>query len=101
MPEWKPEIRRRLAGLQLSPPNWKEEIRQRLAILSLLGLAPAREGEIVEELAQHLEDCFDELRASGSTQEEASSAVLAELSDSDLLRHELLRVERRTPIDRI
>ena len=35
MPEWKPEILRRLAPLKLSP---------------------AREGEIAEEIAQHLDD---------------------------------------------
>jgi hypothetical protein len=33
-------------------PEWKDEIKNRLAGLNL---APAREAEIVEELAQHLE----------------------------------------------
>ena len=33
--------------------DWKKEIRQRLAGLKL---KPTREAEIVEELAQHLED---------------------------------------------
>ena len=40
--------------------DWKEEIRQRLADLRL---APTREAEIVEELAQHIEDRYAELLA--------------------------------------
>jgi len=34
-------------------PDWKPEIRRRLAKLNL---SPAREAAIVEELAQHLDD---------------------------------------------
>src|SRR6267142_5295683 len=73
-------------------PEWKEEISQRLADLKL---APTREAEIVEELAQHLEDCYQDLLASGATKEEASRTTLAELNESDLLTRELRRVERR------
>ena len=72
-------------------PRWKEEIRQRLADLRL---SPTRESEIVEELAQHLEDRYDELLARGATTDEASRVVLAELSESDLLVRELRRLER-------
>src|ERR1700730_16785312 len=72
-------------------PEWKKEIRQRLADLRL---APTREAEIVEELAQHLEDRYDELLAGGATAEEAYSTALAELSEGDLLMRELRRAER-------
>jgi putative ABC transport system permease protein len=72
-------------------PEWKKEIRQRLVGLRL---APTREAEIVEELAQHLEDRYDELLADGATAEEASRAALAELSERDLLTRELRRAER-------
>jgi predicted permease len=71
-------------------PDWTQETRQRL---EGLGLSATREAEIVEELAQHLEDCYDELLAGGTTAEEASRATLAELSGSDLLTRELRRVE--------
>jgi predicted permease len=74
MPEWKPEIRRRLVSLQL---------------------APTREAAIVEELAQDLDDCYAELLASGATEAEAYRQTLAELSDSELLVRELRRVERQ------
>jgi predicted permease len=75
MPDWKPEIRRRLASLQL---------------------APTRETEIVEELAQHLEDRYSELILAGATPEQSTRASLAELSDHELLV-QLRRVER--PVD--
>ena len=74
MPDWKPEIRRRLASLKLEP---------------------TREAAIVEELAQHLEDCYAELLAGGATAAEAYRRTLAELSGSELLPRELRRVERQ------
>ena len=72
-------------------PDWKPEIGRRLANLHL---APAREAAIVEELAQYLEDCYAELRSSGVTEAEAYRQTLAELSGSELLARELRRVER-------
>jgi predicted permease len=75
-------------------PEWKEEIRRRLATLRL---EPAREGAIVEELAQHLEDCYADAVAGGATPDEAYRAALAELSESERLQQELQRVERQSP----
>ncbi len=72
--------------------EWKQEIRQRLANLKL---EPTREAAIVEELAQDLEDCYEELLAGGVTPAEAARLTLAELSESDLLAQELWRLERR------
>ena len=74
MPEWKPEIRRRLANLRLEP---------------------TREAAIVEELAQYLEDCYAELLAGGVTPAEAERQTRAELSGSELLQRELRRMERQ------
>ena len=74
MPDWKPEIRRRLAGLKLEP---------------------AREAAIVEELAQHLDDCYVELLAGGATEEAACGTALAELSGSEIFERELRRVEQQ------
>lgn len=72
-------------------PEWKEEIRKRLAGLKL---APTRESEITEELAQHLEDRYQELLIDGMAETEACDTALAELSDSQVLAGELIRVER-------
>src|SRR5215210_6453278 len=74
MPDWKPEIRWRLQGLQL---------------------APTREAAIVEELAQHLDDCYAELLAGGATEAEAERRTRAELRGPELLARELRRVERQ------
>jgi macrolide transport system ATP-binding/permease protein len=71
--------------------EWKQEIRRQLAKLKL---APEREAEIVEELAQHLEDRYDELLSAGTTEQEASRVALLELSESDVLIKELKLVER-------
>src|SRR5262245_44441668 len=73
-------------------PEWKEEIRQRLASLNL---DPPREAEIVEELSQHLEDRYAESLIRGATPEEALRAALAELRDSESLQRELRQVENQ------
>ena len=71
---------------------WKEEIRRRLEGSSL---PPARQSEIAEELAQHLEDHYAELRGEGASDAEARRAVLEELGEGESLARELRRVERR------
>src|SRR5262245_44311934 len=75
-------------------PEWKKGVRKRLASLKL---EPAREAEIVEELAQHLEDRYAESLTRGATPDEAYRAALAELSESETLQRELWRVERPSP----
>src|SRR5215510_13388593 len=75
MPEWKAEVRKRLSGLQL---------------------APARENAIVEEVAQHLDESYAELLASGMSEDDAYRHAHAELHDGGLLTHGLRRVERFT-----
>ena len=72
-------------------PDWKKEIRPRLAGLRL---APTREAEIVEELAQGLEDCYEELLAGGTTKADAWRKTLEELNESDLFARELNKIER-------
>ena len=75
MPDWKPEIRARIAGLKLEP---------------------AREMEIVEEISQHLEDRHQTLLEAGASLTEAERKTRAELSDSALLARELRRVGIQT-----
>lgn len=71
MHDWKPEIRRRLANLRLEP---------------------TREAAIVEELAQYLDDYYEELLASGAAPAEAERQTRSELSGSELLARELRRL---------
>jgi macrolide transport system ATP-binding/permease protein len=76
----------------MSAPEWKREIEQRLANVQL---EPAREAAIVEELAQHLDDCYEELLGSGVTPAEAHRQTLAELDESETLQRELRRGSRK------
>jgi putative ABC transport system permease protein len=69
-------------------PDWKEEIRRRLAKLKL---EPAREGEIVEELAQHLEDVYQRSLAKGLSEHESRQIALCELT---ALPTELKRIQK-------
>jgi putative ABC transport system permease protein len=71
-------------------PEWKPEILRRLA---LLNLAPTREAEISDELSQHLEDRYQDLLASGQSEDAAFRTTLDELK-SDLLAQGLKRIER-------
>ena len=75
-------------------PDFKEEIRKRLAPLQLL---PTRENEIVEELSQHLDDQYEQTLRTSATEEEARQAVLRELNENDFLAPALKRIERRIP----
>ena len=72
MPEWKPEIRRRLAPLKLSP---------------------TREEEIVEEIAQHLDDQYQKFVTAGSPADSAFRATLDQLKNEELLTSNLRSVE--------
>jgi len=79
-------------------PDWKSEILRRLAPLKL---APARETEIAEELAQHLDDRYEEILANGQSEDAAFRAALDELKEEDLLARSLKPVEKnfyREPI---
>src|SRR5689334_22339372 len=72
-------------------PEWKQQIRNRLADLNL----PAtQETGIVEELSQHLEDRYQELLSSGADSRAAYQSVLDELSENELLTNELRRLGR-------
>jgi putative ABC transport system permease protein len=63
-------------------------------------MRPTREAEIIEELAQHLDDCYQQSLEGGATEAEAYQAVLIELAESDLMAQEMRRVHRpvREPI---
>ena len=63
-------------------PDWVEHIRPRL---SSLRLTPSREAEIVEELAQHLDDRWRELIAGGASPDEATRLALADFRDDNAL----------------
>lgn len=67
-------------------PDWRAPIRERLAGLNL---TPAREVEIVEELAGHLDEQYQELLARGISEDQAQRLALEELESHDLLAQRL------------
>ena len=62
-------------------PDWQDSVRRRL---SSLRLSPVREAEIVDELSQHLEERYDELRRGGASAEEAARMALQEFGNDKL-----------------
>src|SRR6266513_3121368 len=73
-------------------PDFKVEIRARLAELQL---SPVREAEIVEDLSQHLEQEYERAVSGGASEELARQQVLEQLNASELLGRELKHVEGR------
>jgi putative ABC transport system permease protein len=63
-------------------PEWTEHVRPRLAGLRL---SPTREAEIIEELSQHLDQRYEELRASGTGDVEARRLAIDELCEPHTL----------------
>src|SRR3954464_7701721 len=64
-------------------PDWKKLVRERLTSLRL---PAAAEADLVEEVAQHLEDRFRELCSGGAGNEGAYRRTMAELDDLYPLR---------------
>ena len=74
-----------------SRPDWTTELRARL---SAVRLDAAREAGIVDEIAQHLNERYDELRAAGSSDAEARRLALAELDDEGELARRMQGLAR-------
>lgn len=72
MPEWRTEILRRLAGAKLRPE---------------------REAEIVDEVAQHLDDRYRDKLAMGQTPAESELSAWSELDADGVLAAEIARTE--------
>ena len=60
-------------------PDWSDDLRARMAAVQL---PPAREAEIVEELSQHLDDRYEELRSSGASAADAHRLAIQELDEA-------------------
>jgi predicted permease len=74
--------------------DWRGQLASRLAPL---GLRPEREAEIVDELAQHLDEQVRELVAGGAERPAAIAQALADLDAPGVLAHRLARIEAASP----
>src|SRR5579864_5069578 len=77
-------------------PEWEDAIRERLRGLNLEG---AREAEIVEELARHVDDRYGELLAEGATEDRARVLAMEELETGDRLARELRRTRQPVAVE--
>ena len=75
-------------------PDWKEEVRKRLRGLKV---SPVNEAEIVEELAQHLDDVYQRAIAGGMSAADAMRAAMSELAAERSLLRDLERARQRPP----
>jgi len=71
-------------------PDFKSEIRRSIARLNL---SPADEEQIVEELSQHLEERFEEALSHGASEERAKQLAVDELTQPDSLSEQLKRTK--------
>jgi len=65
-------------------PDWEQLVAERLGHLKL---APEERREVVAEIAAHLEECYQALRAAGSPDPEGYT--LAQVADWKALRHRI------------
>jgi predicted permease len=63
-------------------PDWSSEIRRRLGEARL---SPADEANVAEELQQHLDDRYHDLRHAGASDADARRGALEELGDDGVL----------------
>ena len=75
--------------------EWRRALTDRLAGVTL---RPEREAEIIDELAQHLDDQVRERMDGGATLETARSEALAELDAPGELARRLAAIEQRQPL---
>src|SRR5579862_1225837 len=73
--------------------DWRQYVREHLPRLNLSG---AREQEIVEELAQQLDEAYTEALARGASHVEAEAHAFAQIKDWNALAQEISRAE--TPV---
>src|SRR6185503_6858771 len=71
--------------------DWGELIRSHLASLQI---DPAREADIVDEIAQHLDQRYEELRARGVAEDQARRLLTEELREPEALSMQMSRLRQ-------
>ena len=75
-------------------PDWNDEIRRRLAEVRL---SAADEANVIEELQQHLDDRYQDLRGRGASDADARRAALEELGEDGFLEGRMRGAMKRVP----
>ena len=74
--------------------DWNRYLREHLP---QLGVEPARESDIIDELSQHLADREADARTAGATEDRARAAALAQMDDLVLLVTRIQKADRPRP----
>ena len=80
-------------------PDWTRYVRERLALPEL---APRREEELIQELAEQLDDVFESALAGGASADEAAAIAAGQIRDWQALARDLRQANagsRRPPVD--
>src|SRR6266849_4185758 len=75
--------------------DWEELVRAKLAGLAI---EPREKREVIEELAAHLDETYEELRGRGFTEEDAAQRALREVKDWHDLRRRIQTARRKENI---
>ena len=86
--------RRCAASRETNMPDWARECARGCRRCAS---PPTREAEIVEELAQHLDDRWRELIAGGASPDEATQLTLADFRDGNLLARYMAPLRQAHP----
>src|SRR4051812_17317972 len=88
----RPSSRECTGSWRRNMPDWEQEIRNRVR-----GLDVGRMDDIVQELAQHLQDRYAEILGDGASESEAVKLALDELCAPHVLGRALSRVDAPHP----
>jgi len=80
--------------------DWDELVRAKLAGLAI---EPREKREVIEELAAHLDETYEELRGRGFTEEDAAQRALREVKDWHKLQRKIqnARMKENTMTNRV
>lgn len=79
-------------------PDWKKLVRERIAPLRMEATA---ESDLVEEVAQHLEDCYRETLSGGAGEDKAYRRAMSELDDMHPLKAGIEKRQYMPSIDAV
>jgi hypothetical protein len=71
-------------------PDWQRLVREKMARLRL---APSQQDEVVTELASHLEEMYEEQRASGVAEAQAAAGAMRTIGDWKKLQRRVRRAK--------
>jgi hypothetical protein len=76
-------------------PDWQELVGRELAELAL---EPCEREDVIEELAAHFEEAYDDLRARGLTEDDAAQRCVDEVKNWRELRRKILIARRKDTV---